>query len=134
MVKQRKSITLYRVLFVGCFVLLLLVGVALLLWVSFAQMASGMSRTRSLVLRELILGAMIVGLVTYFRWPWVAAMVGWADMGMILAGAIAWEEPGMENFLIQFSFDIVFLVASQVGLVSFLILRRKRKNSERQTG
>ena len=122
MVGKPKSIAMARTCFIACFILLVFVALALLLWISFSQFAAGTST--DLTFRKLLFAGMAIALVAYFKWPWLAAVVGWIDICMVLSGAFPWEEPGLMNFFTQFSFDIVFFVASQTGFAVYLVLKR----------
>lgn len=115
---------LWKGVFIAAFAGLLITVVALMAWLLFALLASGSPLPRIVVLRAWLLALMVIALVAYFRWPWIAAIVGWLDMALILSKTFAWEGLGLSSFIYQFSFDILFFAAAQIGLVSFLRWRR----------
>jgi hypothetical protein len=127
MVDESSKITIYKISFTVCFFLMALPAVILFFWILFAHMATGVPVARDVVLREGLFVGMVAALLAYFKWPWVAVAVSWVDMAMILRGIFTWEEKGLDNFLYQFSFDILFFAAAHVGLFSFLLLKRFSK-------
>jgi uncharacterized BrkB/YihY/UPF0761 family membrane protein len=98
---RSKQLVVAKHVYVWCFVLLLIPVIALAVWISFATMATGTHFSRAVALRLEILTAMIIALIAYFRWPWVAFVVSWIVMFMILYGVLPWDEPGIENFFYQ---------------------------------
>ena len=70
-----------------------------------------------------LLIAEVVSLFLYFRFPWIAAAIGWVDMVAILCGVVPWKDHTAHSFLQQFGFDLLFFVAAQMGFVTWKIDR-----------
>jgi hypothetical protein len=124
MIDKGRRANFYKSIYSVCFFLLVGPVAAMFFWIMFALLASGTPIPRIIVLRIALLVMMIAALLGYFKWPWVAALVGWADMVMVFTGMFAWEEPGLENLLYQFSLDLLFFAAAHVGLACFLLSKR----------
>ena len=116
-------------IYMFAFVMLLLPIIALIGWVSIAMLASGTPRPRVVTLRLDILLGMIVSALLYFKWPWVAVIVGWVTMGMIIAHVLPWDERGVENFFYQFGFDLLFFISSNIGFVASIAGRQRPRTA-----
>jgi hypothetical protein len=109
---------------VACFLCLLFTTCELAAWLSFAYLASGSPLPRVVVVRGYLFMAMSIAVCTYFKWPYVAALVGWTDVVLIALRVLPWVQEDATELCLQFSFDIVFFLASQCGLL--LWVRRNR--------
>jgi hypothetical protein len=122
-----KKTKAYRITFAICFAFLIISVVPLAFWLLFAEMASGLPTPHAILFRRYLLLGEIAAAVTYFKWPWFAAIVGWIDLAMVLRGVFPWEEPGIETLFYQFSFDLLFFLAAILGLISFLAWKRSQR-------
>ena len=102
-----------------CFTVLLICTLALGSWLLFAFAFAYPPSARILCFFLEILA-----LILYFRWPWFAALVGWLNIGLALTKVFPWTEPGFNNFIYQFSFDLIYCLAAQIAV--FLNLARQR--------
>ncbi len=116
-------------IYMFAFVMLLLPIIALIWWLSIAMLASGTPLPRVVTLRLEIFLGMIVSALLYFKWPWVAVIVGWVTMGMIVAHVLPWDERGMENFFYQFGFDLLFFIGANVGFIAHTAGRQKSRTA-----
>ena len=72
----------------------------------------------------LLLAAQAVALVFYFRKPLVSIVVGWLSVVILLVRAIPWSTPAWRTVLLQFRFELVFLVLAHVGWAAFAMGKR----------
>ena len=101
-----------------CFILLFVPVVALCIWLPIISMAIGSAIPWTIIFWLILLCAEIASLVVYFRWPWIAALVSWLDMAMILSGLIPWKEHSLHSFLHQFGFDLMFFGLANLGFIA----------------
>jgi len=116
-------------MYIFAFVMLLIPVIALIGWLSIAMIASGTPRPRMVTLRLDILVGMIVAVFLYFKWPWVAPIVGWVTMGMVIAHVLPWEESGVENFFYQFGFDLLFFIGANIGFIATIVGRQRPRTA-----
>lgn len=109
--------------FIICFVFLLIPTLALAAWLPLAFMAGA---SRVVYIRTELFVAMVAALIFYFKWPWVAVLVSWADMALIAFGLLPLEEKSLSWFLFQFMFDIAFFLAAHGGFVAHVVAHRYR--------
>jgi hypothetical protein len=76
-----------------------------------------------------LLIAEIASVFLYFRFPWIAAAIGWIDMAAILCGVVPWKAHTAHSFLQQFGFDSLFFIAAQMGFVTWKIGRHRTAQS-----
>ena len=112
-----------RILFRLSFVLLLIPVIALCIWLPIICMAIGSAFPGLTAYWGFLLIAEVVSLFLYFRFPWIAAAIGWVDMVAILCGVVPWKDHTAHSFLQQFGFDLLFFVAAQMGFVTWKIDR-----------
>jgi hypothetical protein len=127
MTKTTKSAIILKAVFNICFALMFVSVAALTLWVVAASSVVGPSHNRLVLLRTVHLIALIASACLYFRWPWVALTVSWLTLILILTGVFSWDTRGFQYVLYQFSFDILFFVAANVGFASFSALNRAKR-------
>ena len=72
----------------------------------------------------LLLASQAVALAFYFRKPSVSVVVGWLSVAILLARAIPWSTPAWRTVLLQFRFELVFLVLVHVGWAVFAMGKR----------
>ena len=108
-----------RILFRVCFILLWVPIIALCIWLPIIYMAIGSAFPGLIGYWSLLLIAEIVSLALYFKSPWVAAVIGWIDMTVILCGLIPWKGHNAHSFLQQFWFDLLFFIAAQIGFLTW---------------
>ena len=70
---------------------------------------------------SVLLIAEVASLFLYFKFPWIAAVIGWIDMAAILSGLVPWKDHTAHSFLQQFGFDLLFFIAAQMGFVTWTI-------------
>jgi len=116
-------------MYIFAFVMLLIPVIALIGWLSIAMIASGTPRPRMVTLRLDILVGMIVAVLLYFKWPWVATIVGWVTMGMVIVHVLPWEESGVENFFYQFGFDLLFFIGANIGFIATIVGRQRPRTA-----
>jgi hypothetical protein len=109
-----------KVIFRLCFALLFIPVLALCFWLPLIYMAVGSAIPSILLYWVVLLGVEIVSLALYFRWPWIAVLVGWIDIAVILSGIIPWRSHAVYSFIQQFGFDLLFLGIAHVGPVASL--------------
>lgn len=73
---------------------------------------------------EYLLAAQAIGLLLYFRLPWVAPILGWLSVLVILVRAIPWGTPAWRSVLLEFRFELIFLVVSHIALVISVLKNR----------
>jgi hypothetical protein len=73
---------------------------------------------------EFLLVAQAIGLLLYFRLPWVAPVLAWLSVLVILVRAIPWGTPAWRSVLLEFRFELFFLVLSHFALVTFVMKNR----------
>jgi hypothetical protein len=113
-----------KIIFVGSFFCILIAVLTLAGWLVLAHLASGPTLPTFIIVRTWLLLAMSLALLSYFKWPVIAVIVGWIDFGLIISGVFPWEEKNLTYFVFQFSFDIGFLVFAHLGLLSHIYLKR----------
>ena len=72
----------------------------------------------------LLLAAQAVALAFYLRMPLVSVAIGWLSVAVLLARAIPWSTQGWRTVLLQFRFELVFLVLAHVGWAAFAMGKR----------
>ena len=120
MVSANLSKTFARRVYLVSFIALLLPIVALVAWLSIAALASGSHPPRVVTLRLELLAGMILFALLYFKWPWIAVIVSWTIMTMIISHILPWDESGLENFFYQFGFDLLFFLGANAGFIAFV--------------
>jgi hypothetical protein len=123
-----------RAEFIIFFVFALICIVMKGLWLPLAYLASGVHAPHFIIIKTWLWFAAVVGLVTYFKWPWLLAIVTWVDMVMVMTGVFPWEEQGLQNLFYQFIFDLLLFAAANFGLISYIFSRRQRQAQEPITG
>lgn len=127
MARKWASATVLKAVFKLCFIVLFFQ------WLAFAEWVIASSITYRSPIAHLepyfmfLLGAQVVALVLYFRKPWVAVIVAWLSVAVILARAIPWGTPEWASALRQFRFEIVFLVLAHAGYAVFLRMNRAER-------
>lgn len=66
----------------------------------------------------------IIGLVLYFRKPWVMVIVSWTGAGLILFRAIPWKSPQWHSSLHNFQFEIFLLIFAHAGYAAYVLKNR----------
>ncbi|HEV2134554.1 MAG TPA: hypothetical protein VGR47_09825 [Terracidiphilus sp.] len=73
---------------------------------------------------EFLLAAQAIGLLLYFRLPWVAPILAWVSVLVILVRAVPWGTPAWRMVLLEFRFELIFLVLSHIALVVSVMKNR----------
>lgn len=128
MVAGRISNVIMRIVFVLCFFLLIIPFAILSMYLLLSTMALGWPLPRIIIYLLCLFLAEIISLVSYFKWPWVAVVVSWLDLTMIVSGVVPWAEKSVHGFFHQFSFSLLFLGAAHIGFISHAFLNRTKKN------
>ena len=88
---------------------------------------SGLPALTGVSLRLFMLLLQLLALALYFKYPYIAALVGWTNVIFALTKVFPWSEPGVSNFFYQFSFDLLFFVAANAGAALGTIQRKTRR-------
>lgn len=113
----------------SCFALLMIPVLALCIFLPIGYMAVGSAIPGLVIYWCFLLIAQIASLFLYFRFPWIAAVIGWIDMAVILCGVVPWKGHTAHSFLQQFGFDLLFFIAAQMGFVTWKIGRHRNAQS-----
>jgi hypothetical protein len=127
MTRATKFVPFLRAVFNICLALIFVSVVAETLWVVVASSVAGLSHNRLVLLRTGHLVALIVSACLFFRWPWVAVTVSWLTLILILTGVFSWDTRGFQYVIYQFSIDILFFAAANVGVASYSGLSRAKR-------
>lgn len=68
--------------------------------------------------------AMIISSAVYFRWPWCAALVSWAEMCRVLWNTPPWVMQSLSSLCLQLGLNFLLLISTHVGLLSTVMLKR----------
>ena len=118
------SAIVFKAVFAVCFLALFLQMLAFAEW-ALASNLNWQSPTAHLSRYfALLLAGQAVALVCYIRKPWVSVVLGWLSVAVLLARAIPWSTPGWRTALLQFRFELVFLVLAHVGWAAFAMGKR----------
>ena len=72
----------------------------------------------------------IIGLVLYFRLPWVMVIAAWIGAGLILFRAIPWKTPQWRSSLHNFEFEIFLLIFAHAGYAAYVLKNRAAAAAE----
>ena len=109
---------LARSIFIICFVLMFIPVLALVVFLPIGAMAIGSAIPGIITYFAILLIAQVVSLAAYFRWPWIAALVGSVDLVVIVSGFIPLARHSVHGFLDQFGFDVAFFALAQIGFLA----------------
>lgn len=124
MARRWASASVLKAVFHLCFLALFFQVLAFAEWI-FASSINWRSPIAHLVPTfGILLAAQGVGLILYLRRPWVAAVVAWISVVVILARAIPWGTAGWASALRQYEFELAFVVLAHLGLASFILMNR----------
>jgi hypothetical protein len=73
-----------KIVFRLCFALLFVPVLALCIWLPIIYMAIGSAIPSVIAFWLILLCAELAALILYFRWPWIAVIVSWVSLLMIL--------------------------------------------------
>jgi hypothetical protein len=71
----------------------------------------------------------LISTCLYWKWPWIAVVIAWANMGVILLGVVPWVAHSWATFFHQFVYDHIFFVAANLGLLAGLLPKRSSENA-----
>ena len=124
MAQRWASANVLKAVFNLCFLALFLQVLAFAEWI-FATSLSWRSPIAHLVpYFAVLLGAQVVALMLYLRRPWVAVVVAWLGVVMILTRAVPWDSPAWSSELRRYEFELVFLVVAHLGFGAFVLMKR----------
>jgi hypothetical protein len=89
-------------------------------WLMFAHLAFGAWGIQIVEVRTMIWLAFILGMFCYIRWPWIAVLISWLDLYLIVSGVVPWNMQTKHIFAHQFMSDWIFFISSHVGFVAAL--------------
>lgn len=118
------SATVMKAVFNLCFIVLFFQLLAFAEWVFASSMTYNSLISHLVPYFAFLLGAQIIALVLFFRLPWVSVIVAWLSVLVILVRAVPWGTPAWRSVLIEFRFELVFLVLTHAGLVAFVMKNR----------
>jgi hypothetical protein len=124
MASKWASGNVFKALFYLCFLALLFQTLAFAEWLFFSAITWQSPIAHLVPVFLALLGAKVVALVVYFRRSWVAALVAWLDVALILALAIPWSSPSWHSVLSQYKFELVFLVFAHVAVWAYIQMNR----------
>jgi hypothetical protein len=133
MVKNRPSLIMFRFCYLLSFALLLFSTLALCGWLLLASMGLEWPIPKIVLYFACLFAAEIISLVLYFKRPWVAVLIGWIDMLMIVVGVVPRNSHSLLSFLHQFMFDVVFWVAANGGFAAYSALNRGKSAADRDS-
>jgi hypothetical protein len=74
--------------------------------------------------------AFLISAALFWKWPWIAVVIGWADFIAISLRINPWELGSPKAALNRFTFDLIFFIAANVGFIAAISLRRMRTLQE----
>jgi hypothetical protein len=125
-VVRRACSHIFRILYLLCFILMLLCSLALCGWLLLASMDMGWPVPRIIIYMICLLVAQIISLILYFKWPLVAVLAAWIDMLLIMVGVVPRNSTSWNSFFYQFMFNIIFWAAANGGYAAYFALNRRR--------
>lgn len=114
---QGVRLTAARLIFWLCFALLLYPVLMLLGLTLFGYFALG--GTWPVPYFAVLACAEIASLILYFGWPWIAVLISWVDLLMILSGAIPWREHSSRAFVEQFRYNLMYFGLAHIGFLAW---------------
>lgn len=124
MASKWASATVLKALFNLCFIILFFQVLAFAEWVFASSMSANSPVAHVMPYFAFLLGAQAISLLLYFRYPWVAVLVAWLTVGIILARVVPWGAPAWRSVLLDFRFEIVYVVLAHAGFVAFIMKNR----------
>lgn len=121
MVTKLISKPLAKIVYLLAIAMMIVPIVALISWLSMALLASGTDLPNVDMVRMFGLSGMLISFLLYFRWPWIAVIVSWIIIGMIIGHIFPWSENGLDSFLYQFCFELLFLFGANAGFLAFIM-------------
>lgn len=124
MASKWASATVLKAVFNLCFIAMFLQTLGFAEWV-FASTLSWHSPLAHLIRYfAFLLAAQVVALVVYFRLPVAGVVVSWISVVAILVRAIPWGTPAWATTLLQFRFELVFVVLAHAGFATSILAKR----------
>lgn len=66
----------------------------------------------------------VIGLVLYFKLPWVMVIVSWVGAGLIVTRGVPWKSPQWRSSLHQFQFELFLLFFAHLGFAAYVLKNR----------
>lgn len=124
MARKWASATVLKAVFNLCFIALFFQVLAFGEWIFAASITLNSPIAHVLHFFVFLLGAQVIAVLLFFRMPWVAVVVAWLTVLVILARAVPWGTPAWRPVLFEFRFELVFLVLAHAGLAVFVMKNR----------
>lgn len=118
------SATVLKAVFNLCFIAMFFQVLAFAEWVFASSMTLNSPIAHLVHFFVFLLGAQVIALLLYFRMPWVSVLVAWLTVLVVLARAVPWGTPAWRPVLLEFRFELVFLVLAHAGLAAFVMKNR----------
>jgi hypothetical protein len=124
MASKWASASVLKAVFNLCFIALFFQLLAFAEWVFASTLTLNSPIAHLLHYFMILLAAQAIALLLFFRWPWLAAIAAWLSVLIVLVRAVPWGTPAWRSVLIEFRFEIVFLVLTHIALVVFVMRNR----------
>jgi hypothetical protein len=124
MARTWASAIVLKAVFNLCFIALFFQMLAFAEWVFASSLAFNSPIAHLVPYFMFLLAAQLVSLLLFFRLPWVAVIVAWLSVLVILFRAIPWRTPAWRSVLLEFRFELVFLVLAHAGFALFVMKNR----------
>jgi hypothetical protein len=73
--------------------------------------------------------AQVLSLIVYLKLPWIAVIVAWIDVVLILSAIFPWHEHSLQSFIHQFGLDLTFFVTAHIGFIASHFQQSKKNQA-----
>lgn len=76
---------------------------------------------------------MLVSIMLYFKWPWLAVTVSWIELARAVHASQPWEIGSTSGVVFQLWMNLLFVSVAHVGLISQVLLKRHKAEASERT-
>lgn len=122
----RSQVAPFRAFMVICITAMIVVLFEEGFWLLMGSMALGRGPIPHAYLANLLFFiSVLISACLFWKWPWVAMLVAWIDLGTILLHINPWNNGSSTTFFHEFMYDHIFFLAANLGFIAFVLMRRK---------
>lgn len=118
------SENVFRAIFQLCFFALFFQTLAFAEWIVISSITFRSPSARLVPYFAGLLVIEVIGLVLYFRLPWVMVVASWVGAVLILTRGIPWGTPQWRSSLHQFQFELFLLFFAHLGFGAYVMKNR----------
>lgn len=124
MASKWASENFFKAIFQLCFFVLFFQTLAFAEWIFISTITFHSPIARLVPYFAGLLVMEILGLVLYFRLPWVMVIVSWIGAALIVTRAVPWKSPQWRSSLHQFQFELFLLFFAHLGFAAYALKNR----------